>query len=89
MGSIGLFVHAHEAIPDLAALGAACAAYALLPRAHDRPWRRGAAFGAALGLAALASTWIIPAALAIAVVAAHAVCAPLRKARALPFLLLP
>jgi 4-amino-4-deoxy-L-arabinose transferase-like glycosyltransferase len=87
IGSIGLFVHAHEAIPDLAALAAACAAYALLPRAHERPWLYGAAFGAALGLAALAGSWIVPAALAIAVVAAHAACPPWRKARALPFLL--
>jgi 4-amino-4-deoxy-L-arabinose transferase-like glycosyltransferase len=87
MGSIGLFVHAHEAIPSLAALAAACAAYALLPRAHERPWLRGLAFGAALGLAALADGWIVPAALAIAVAAAHAVCVSWRKPRALPFLL--
>ena len=87
IGSIGLFVHAHEAIPDLAGLAAACAAFAVLPRAHERPWLRGAAFGAALGAAALAANWIVPAALAVAVAAAHVACAPWRTARALPFLL--
>jgi len=87
IGSIGLFVHAHEAIPDLAALGAICAAYAVLPRAHERPWLRGAAFGGALGAAALASGWIVPAALGAAALVAHAACASWRKARAAPFLL--
>jgi 4-amino-4-deoxy-L-arabinose transferase-like glycosyltransferase len=87
IGSIGLFVHAHEAIPDLASLAAICAAYAVLPRAHERPWLRGAAFGGALGAATLAGSWIVPAALAAAVLVAHAACAPWRKPRALPFLL--
>jgi 4-amino-4-deoxy-L-arabinose transferase-like glycosyltransferase len=87
IGSMGLFVHAHEAIPDLAALAAACAAYAVLPRAHERPWLRGAAFGGALGAAALASGWIVPAALGAATIVAHAACAPWRKPRAVPFLL--
>jgi 4-amino-4-deoxy-L-arabinose transferase-like glycosyltransferase len=86
VGSIGLFVHAHEAIPDLAALAMICAAYAVLPRAHERPWLRGAAFGGALGAAALAAGWVVPAALGAAVLAAHAACAGWRKARALPFL---
>jgi 4-amino-4-deoxy-L-arabinose transferase-like glycosyltransferase len=86
IGSIGLFVHAHEAIPDLAGLAAICAAYAVLPRAHERPLWKGAAFGAALGLAALGGSWIVPAALAAAVLAAHAVCAPWRSRKALPFL---
>ena len=71
LGSIGLFVHAHEAIPDLAGLAAICAAYAVLPRAHERPLLKGAAFGAALGLAALGSGWILPGALLIAVLAAR------------------
>ncbi len=86
IGSTGLIVHAHEAIPDLAGLAAICAAYALLPRAHERPLLKGAAFGAALGLATLGSGWIVPAALAASVLVAHAVCAPWRSARALPFL---
>jgi 4-amino-4-deoxy-L-arabinose transferase-like glycosyltransferase len=87
IGSIGLIVHAHEAIPDLAALAATCAAYAVLPRAHERPWLNGTAFGAALGFAALACIWMVPAALAVAVIAAHVACARWRTARALPFLL--
>ena len=86
VGSIGFMVHAHEAVPELAALAAACAAYALLARAHERPLLMGAAFGAALGLAFLALGPVVPAALALAVVAAHAVCPAWRSWRALPFL---
>ncbi len=86
IGSIGLFVHAHEAVPDLAGLAAICAAYAVLPRAHERPLLKGTAFGAALGLAALGAGWIVPAALAGAVLLGHALCVPWRSARALPFL---
>jgi 4-amino-4-deoxy-L-arabinose transferase-like glycosyltransferase len=86
IGSIGLFVHAHEAVPDLAALAAVCAAYAALPRAHERPLRNGAAFGAALGLAVLGSGWVAALALGAAVLLAHTVCAPWRGAKALPFL---
>ncbi|MDA1117135.1 MAG: hypothetical protein O2979_03850 [Proteobacteria bacterium] len=87
LGSIGLMTHAHEALPELAALAAVCAAYAVLPRAHERPVMMGAAFGAALGLAFLALGPMVPAALALAVLAAHAVCERWRTARALPFLL--
>jgi len=86
IGSIGLIVHAHEAVPDLAGLAAICAAYAVLPRAHHRPLLKGAAFGAALGLSALGGSWIVPAALAAAVLIAHAVCAPWRNGKALAFL---
>jgi 4-amino-4-deoxy-L-arabinose transferase-like glycosyltransferase len=86
IGSIGLLVHAHEAIPDLAGLAAICAAFAVLARAHHRPLFKGAAFGTALGLAALGGSWIVPAALAAAVLVAHAVCAPWRSGKALPFL---
>ncbi len=86
VGSIGFMVHAHEAVPELAALAAACAAYAVLPRAHERPLLWGAAFGAALGCAFLALGPVVPAALALAVIAAHAVCPAWRRWRALPFL---
>jgi 4-amino-4-deoxy-L-arabinose transferase-like glycosyltransferase len=86
VGSIGFMVHAHEALPELAALAAACAAYAVLPRAHARPILGGAAFGAATGLAFLALGPVVPAALALAVLAAHAVCPAWRSWRALPFL---
>ncbi len=87
LGSIGLMVHAHEALPELAALAAACAAYSVLPRAHERPEMMGAAFGAALGLGFLALGPAMPGALALAVLAAHALCERWRTARALPFLL--
>jgi 4-amino-4-deoxy-L-arabinose transferase-like glycosyltransferase len=86
MGSIGLMVHAHEALPEIAALAAASAAYAVLPRAHERPLLAGAAFGVALGLTFLALGPIVPAALALAVAAAHGACPRWRTWRALPFL---
>jgi 4-amino-4-deoxy-L-arabinose transferase-like glycosyltransferase len=84
-GSIGLIVHAHEALPELAALAAACAAYAILPRAHEQPLARGAAFGAALGLAFLASGPLVPGALALGTVAGHAFSPRWRHARAAAF----
>lgn len=87
IGAMGLLVHAHEALPELAALAAASAAFAVLPRAHQQPLLRGAAFGGALGLAFLALGPGMPAALAAAVLAAHAVCPRWRHWRALPFLL--
>ncbi|MDH3319215.1 MAG: hypothetical protein OEO84_05925 [Betaproteobacteria bacterium] len=86
LGSIGFMVHAHEAVPDLAALAAVCAAYAVLPRAHEQPLVMGSAFGAALGLAFLALGPVVPGALALAVLAAHALCPGWRSWRALPFL---
>src|SRR2546426_7768607 len=49
-------------------------ALAVLPRAATRPLATGALFGAALGLAFLSSTWTAPAALGLAVVAAHLAC---------------
>lgn len=87
LGSVGLMVHAHEVLPELAALAAMCAAYAVLLHAHRRPLAKGAAFGAALGLAFLALGPLIPATLALAVLAAHAACPAWRTRRATPFLL--
>ncbi len=86
VGSIGFMVHAHEAVPELAALAALAAAYAVLRRAHARPLVDGAALGAALGLAFLATGPVAPAALALAVAAAHAACPEWRSWRAPPFL---
>src|SRR6266481_304460 len=60
-------------------------ALAVLPRAATRPLATGALFGAALGLAFLSSTWIAPAALGLAVVAAHLACPEWRGRTALPF----
>ena len=78
LGSVGLLVHAHEAFPELASLAAMCGALAVLPHAQRQPVQTGLAFGAALGLAFLSATWIAPASLAIAAVAA---CAALREWR--------
>jgi len=86
IGAIGFMVHAHEALPELAALAAACAAFAVLPRAHERPLAAGAGFGAALGLAFLALGPVLPAALALAAILAHAACPRWRRLRALGFL---
>jgi 4-amino-4-deoxy-L-arabinose transferase-like glycosyltransferase len=74
LGSVGLIVHAHEAVPGLAALAALSGAFAALPRAASQPLASGVGFGVALGAAFLASSWVPPAALFVAVVAAHLVC---------------
>jgi 4-amino-4-deoxy-L-arabinose transferase-like glycosyltransferase len=74
LGSIGLMVHAHEALPELACLAAMCGALATLPHAARRPLEAGALFGAALGLAALSAVWIAPGSLLFAVIAAHVAC---------------
>lgn len=86
LGSVGLMVHAHEAVPELAALTALCGALATLPRAASHPLSAGTAFGAAIGAAFLASTWVTPAALFIAVVVAHFVSPAWRTRSAVLFL---
>jgi 4-amino-4-deoxy-L-arabinose transferase-like glycosyltransferase len=87
LGSVGMIVHAHEALPELPALAALCGALAVLPYAADRPRPAGAIFGAALGFAFLSSNWIPPAALGLAVLAAHFVCDEWRRRQAAPFLI--
>jgi 4-amino-4-deoxy-L-arabinose transferase-like glycosyltransferase len=74
LGSVGLMVHAHEALPELAGLTALCAALAALPHALRRPVLAGIGYGAALGLAVLASSWIAPLALLAATIAARFAC---------------
>ena len=74
MGCVGLLVHAHEALPELASLAAISGALATLRYAAERPARASLAFGLALGLAFLAAGWIAPAAVFIAVVAAQLAC---------------
>ena len=86
LGSIGLIVHAHEALPELAALCAMCGAAATLPHAARRPLAAGALFGAALGFAALSAVWVAPASLLVAVIAAHVVCPEWRTRGAPVFL---
>ncbi len=86
LGSIGLMVHAHEALPELAALAALCGALAALPQAAIRPLRAGALFGAGLGLAFLSATWTAPLALFAAVAIAHLACREWRTRNAGIFL---
>jgi 4-amino-4-deoxy-L-arabinose transferase-like glycosyltransferase len=86
LGSVGLMVHAHEALPQLASLAAICGAFATLPYAASRPLRAGIAFGVALGLAFLSATWIAPAAVALAVAIAHFACPEWRTRNAAIFL---
>jgi 4-amino-4-deoxy-L-arabinose transferase-like glycosyltransferase len=87
LGCIGLMVHSHEAVPELATLAALCGAFAALPQAAARPVTAGIAFGAALGAALLSSTWAAAAALFAAVGLAHLVC-PAWRTRAAPAFLL-
>jgi len=87
LGSIGLIVHAHEALPELASLASLAGALAALPHAARRPLAAGALFGAGLGCAALSATWTAPACLLIAVVIAHWVCTEWRTPRAVIFIL--
>jgi len=87
LGSVGLIVHAHEALPELPALAALCGGLAVLPHAARRPVAAGILFGASLGFGFLSSLWLAPAALGIAVIAAHFVCDEWRTPKALPFLL--
>jgi 4-amino-4-deoxy-L-arabinose transferase-like glycosyltransferase len=84
-GSVGFIVHAHEALSDLASLAAACGAFAALPLAGRRPLAAGAAFGAALGLAFLSTGFVVPLALAAAVLAAHLACDEWRTRRGAAF----
>jgi 4-amino-4-deoxy-L-arabinose transferase-like glycosyltransferase len=86
LGSLGLMVHAHEALPELPALTALCGALAVLPYTLRRPVPAGVLFGAALGFAFLSSSWIQPAALGLAVLAAHLACDEWRTRQSLPFL---
>jgi 4-amino-4-deoxy-L-arabinose transferase-like glycosyltransferase len=86
LGCLGLMVHAHEALPELAALAALCGALATLPHAGRRPVAAGGLFGAALGFAFLAASWIAPLSLGLAVVAAHLVCEEWRNRKGLLFI---
>jgi 4-amino-4-deoxy-L-arabinose transferase-like glycosyltransferase len=86
LGSLGLFGHAHTALPDLAMLAAECAAFACLARAARRPLKAGIAFGAALGIAFLSAGPLVPATLGLIAVAAHLACDDWRTLRALRFL---
>jgi len=86
IGTIGLMVHAHEAIPDLATLAACSAALAAQMRAGERPRLMGAAFGTALGVAFLSTGFVTPVAMFAAALLAHAACAELRTRSRAQFL---
>ena len=86
IGSVGLIVHAHEAVPDLAALAAMCAALAFLVFSHRKPVKTGLAFGASLGIAFLSTGPVVPAVVGTAALLAHLACDEWRNARALRFL---
>jgi len=86
LGTIGLMVHAHEAIPDLSTLAACSAALAALVRATDRPILMGIGFGAALGIAFLSTGFVTPVALLLAALLAAVVCKEWRTPRTAMFL---
>ena len=85
LGSVGLMVRSHEALPELASLAALCGALAALPSALRRPVSAGLAYGTALGLALLSSTWVAPAALIGATLAAAFVSPQWRTRRMAAF----
>lgn len=86
LGSVGLIVHAHEAIPELACLTALCGALATLPHATRRPLAAGWLFGVAIGAAALSAMWPAASAVLLTVIAAHLVCPEWRTRRGALFL---
>jgi 4-amino-4-deoxy-L-arabinose transferase-like glycosyltransferase len=88
LGCVGLLLHAHEALPELAALAAMCGALTALPHAAERPIAAGVVFGITLGVAALSASLIVPIGMAIAVVAAHFVAPEWRTRRGAVFLAL-
>jgi len=86
IGSVGLIVHAHEAVPDLAALAAACVALFFLAHAERKPLKAGIGFGASLGAAFLSTGPVVPAVLGTVALLAHAACDPWRTPKAWRFL---
>jgi 4-amino-4-deoxy-L-arabinose transferase-like glycosyltransferase len=102
IGCVGLIVHAHETVPDLATLAFACAALLVLVRgpanvlthapgqAHQRaPGKaltRGVWFGLAVGGAFLSTGFTNALALVATAIVAHLASPQLRNRDALPFL---
>jgi 4-amino-4-deoxy-L-arabinose transferase-like glycosyltransferase len=54
LGSLGLFLHAHEATPETAMLAGSAAAYYGLAIAWKKPWKAAAFFAGGVGVAFLA-----------------------------------
>ena len=76
-GSVGLFVHAHEAIADMSMLAALALGLAALSRSPEddgilRPVPRALCLGAAIGAALNSGGWTVPAALLAAALVALA-----------------
>ncbi len=86
LGSVGLIVHAHEAVPDLATLAASCAGLAFLVQSNGKEVKAGLAFGASLGVAFLSTGPVVPSVLIATALLAHLACDEWRGARALRFL---
>lgn len=86
IGTIGLMVHAHEAITDLATLAACSAALAAIARVNVRPVSMGLLFGLALGLAFLSTGFVTPLAMFGAALLSTIVCSTLRNRRTALFL---
>ena len=78
LGAVGLMVHSHEALPELAQLAAVAGALAALSQAGTRPIAVGAALGVALGLAFLAAGGIAPISVWLAAAGVHLLHAPWR-----------
>jgi 4-amino-4-deoxy-L-arabinose transferase-like glycosyltransferase len=86
VGSVGLFLHAHEATPELAAMAAVAGVLAATPHALERPLRAGLGAGLGLGAGVLAIGPVLPVLLFCALVATALACPDWRNARAAYFL---
>jgi len=86
VGSVGLFLHAHEATPELAAMAAVAGVLAATPHAFERPLRAGLGAGLGLGLGILATGPIVAVSLFCALIATALACPDWRNARAARFL---
>ena len=85
MGSVGLIVHAHEAVPDLATLAASCAALCCLMMSREKKAKHGLAFGASLGVAFLSTGPVMPVVLGATALVSHLACDQWRNVRAWRF----
>lgn len=86
VGAVGLFLHAHEATPELAAMAAVAGVLAATAHARERPVRAGIGAGLGLGAGLLATGPIVPAAMLCALIATALACTDWRNARAVRFL---
>lgn len=86
VGSVGLFLHAHEATPELAAMAAVSGLLAAAPHAMTAPLRAGFGAGLALGAGLLATGPVVPAALLAALVLTTLGDSDWRSRRGLGFL---